>query len=323
MFRRNFSMLFASAIIFTVIGAGVFAPWIAPHDPRIGNLEDRMIPPVWVGAELAPTMVVERMDLTSSDAQITLRQAKKIDASYEIGDEVMAPIKKGGTRTYLLGTDIQGRDIFSRLVHGARVSLIVMVLTVLIGGVVGTVLGLIAGMSGGWADEFIMRAVDVVLALPLILVAMVFVASLGSSFSLIILILALTLWVRYARQVRAEVLQLREMDYVASARVSGASKARILWRHLAPGVTNTVVVIATIQVGVVLLVEASLSFLGAGIPPPNPAWGSMIAEGRANIASSWWISTMPGVAIVLTVISTNILGDWVRDKLDPQLRQLN
>jgi peptide/nickel transport system permease protein len=113
------------------------------------------------------------------------------------------------------------------------------------------------------------------------------------------------------------------MDYVASARVSGASKARILWRHLAPGVTNTVVVIATIQVGVVLLVEASLSFLGAGIPPPNPAWGSMIAEGRANIASSWWISTMPGVAIVLTVISTNILGDWVRDKLDPQLRQLN
>ena len=320
--RRNFSLVFASLILSVVVGAGVLAPWISPHDPRVGNLEDRLTPPVWVDGETALATVVDRLDLTSSAPQINLRDAQEIDPTVQVGDVLEATISPGGTSEYPLGTDVQGRDILSRLIHGARVSLIVMVITVFIGGSIGTILGLIAGFFGGYIDEVVMRAVDIVLALPLILVALVFVVSLGSSFELIILILAVTLWVRYARQVRAEVLQLREMDYVASARISGASTMRILFRHLAPGVVNTVVVLATIQVGVVLLVESSLSFLGAGIPPPNPAWGSMISEGQANISSAWWISTVPGLAIVLTVVSTNLLGDWLRDKLDPQLRQL-
>ena len=186
----------------------------------------------------------------------------------------------------------------------------------------GVALGLMAGWYGGWVDELLMRLVDMILALPLILVALVAVVALGQSLGIIVAVLALWIWPRFARMTRGEVLQLKTMDYVALARVSGASTLRILLVHLFPGTINTLIVVATLQVGIVILVEAVLSFLGAGVPPPTPAWGSMVADGRDRLADAWWIATMPGIAILLTVMSLNLFGDWLRDKLDPRLRQI-
>ena len=227
-----------------------------------------------------------------------------------------------GTSNHLLGTDQQGRDMLSRILHGARISLIVAAVTLATGGTIGVVLGLLAGWYGGWVDELIMRLVDVLLALPLILVALVMVVSLGQSLEVILAVLAIWIWPRFARMVRGEVLRLRTMDYVALAQVSGASTLRILATHLFPGVINTLIIVATLQVGIVILVESTLSFLGAGVPPPTPAWGSMVSDGRDKLAVAWWISTLPGVAIMLTVMALNLFGDWLRDTLDPRLRQL-
>ena len=227
-----------------------------------------------------------------------------------------------GTANHLLGTDQQGRDMLSRILHGARISLIVAAVTLATGGTIGVVLGLLAGWYGGWVDELIMRLVDVLLALPLILVALVMVVSLGQSLEVILAVLAIWIWPRFARMVRGEVLRLRTMDYVALAQVSGASTSRILATHLFPGVINTLIIVATLQVGIVILVESTLSFLGAGVPPPTPAWGSMVSDGRDKLAVAWWISTLPGVAIMLTVMALNLFGDWLRDTLDPRLRQL-
>ena len=268
-----------------VVFAGVLAPWISPQSPRRGDLRERMTPPMWL---------------------------------------------EGGTSSHLLGTDHLGRDVFSRVVHGARISLIVAVVTLGVGGTVGVVLGLVAGWYGRWVDEVLMRLVDIFLAIPLVLVALVMVVSVGQSFpdilggqtGLIVLVLASWIWVRFARIVRGEVLQIKTMDYVALARVAGASTARMLVVHVFPGILNTLIVVATLQVGWVILVESTLSFLGAGVPPPTPAWGSMVADGRDYLAGAWWISTMPGVAILLTVVSLNLFGDWLRDTLDPRLRQL-
>ena len=272
-------------LLLMVVFAGLMAPWISPEDPRKGNLRARMAPPVWL---------------------------------------------EGGSMEHMLGTDHLGRDILSRIIHGARISLIVAAVTLGLGGTTGTVLGLVAGWYGKWIDEIIMRIVDIALAIPLVLVALVMVVAVGQSFpselggqtGLIILVLASFFWVRFARLVRGEVLQLKTLDYVNLAKVAGASIPRILFIHIFPGVINTLIVLATLQVGFVILVESTLSFLGAGVPPPTPAWGSMVAEGRDFLAGAWWISTMPGVAILLTVMSLNLFGDWLRDTLDPRLRQL-
>ena len=212
--------------------------------------------------------------------------------------------------------------MLSRIIHGARISLIVAVVTLGIGGTVGTLMGLLSGWYGGWVDEVIMRLVDIILALPLILVALVLVISVGQSLSIIVAVLAVWIWPRFARMVRGEVLTLKTTDYVALARVAGASTPRILFIHLFPGTINTLIVVATLQVGIVILVEATLSFLGAGVPPPTPAWGTMVSEGRDRLADAWWIATMPGFAILLTVMSLNLFGDWLRDTLDPKLRQM-
>ena len=228
---------------------------------------------------------------------------------------------EGGSSEHILGTDQQGRDIFARISYGARVSLLVAAVVLVVGGGVGTLLGLISGWYGGLLDELIMRVVDIFMALPLILVALVLVVALGPSFTVLLLIMGLWIWVRFARMVRGEVLKLKEMDYIALAQVAGASTPRILIRHLWPGVRNTVTVVATLQVGLVIILEASLSFLGAGIPPPEPAWGSLVAEGRDVLAGAWWVSTIPGLAILVTVLSLNLFGDWLRDMLDPKLRQ--
>ncbi|MGH2394581.1 MAG: ABC transporter permease [Candidatus Limnocylindria bacterium] len=228
----------------------------------------------------------------------------------------------GGDWTYPLGTDPLGRDMLSRLIHGARVSLSVSLVAILIGGIVGTALGLVAGYFGGWTDTLIMRGVDVAFSMPTILLALVLAAVIGPSFETVILIVALLLWARYARQVRGEVLSVRERDFVAQARIVGCSHLRIIASHVLPNVTNTLIVLATLQVGYVILLEGTLSFLGVGIPPPSPAWGLMVATGRGLIVSAWWVSFFPGLAIVLTVLTLNLLGDWLRDRFDPRLRQV-
>ncbi len=311
------------ALLSIVVFAGITASWIAPHDPERGDLRLRMLPPFWSGEETTNKTVVERVALGRSNEQVSLREAQKIQSDVLLGDKVAVVIREGGSNEFLLGTDHLGRDVLSRVIFGAQISLIVAVVTLGVGGTVGVALGLAAGWYGGWIDELSMRLVDIKLSIPLILIALVLVISLGQSFLLIVGVLAIWIWPRFARQIRAEVLQLKNMDYVALARVSGASTLRILFIHIFPGTINTLIVVATLQVGIVILLESTLSFLGAGVPPPTPAWGSMVADGRDKLgAGFWWISTFPGVAIMLTVMSLNLFGDWLRDTLDPKLRQM-
>ena len=309
-------------VLLLVAGTGILAPWISPHNPTKGNLADQKLPPFWIGERTISKTVVDFPESGKGHVQISLSKARRIDKNVQLGDQITEVIRGGGSAKYLLGTDHLGRGVLSRIIHGARISLIIVSITLGIGGAIGTTLGLAAGYFGGWVDELLMRIVDIFLALPLILVALVLVVALGSSFALIVGVLVLFIWVRFARQIRGEVLQLKTMDYIALAKVAGASTPRILFVHLFPGVLNTLIVVATLQVSIVILAESGLSFLGAGVPPPTPAWGSMVADGRGYLADAWWISTMPGIAILLTVLSLNLFGDWLRDRLDPKLRQL-
>lgn len=239
-----------------------------------------------------------------------------------LGDRLAPPFwAEDGSWTYPLGTDKQGRDVLTRIIYGARISLTVSGLTILIGAVVGSSLGLLAGYFGGWIDRVVSWLIDTFLSLPHVLLALVIVAAIGPSFVTIVAIIAVTIWASFARQVRGETLSVRESEYVARARVAGASAFRILARHVLPNIANTLIVLATLQVGVVILEESSLSFIGAGIPRPNPSWGVMVADGRDQILISWWISFFPGLAILLVVLSLNLVGDWLRDFLDPKLRQ--
>ncbi len=222
---------------------------------------------------------------------------------------------EGGSWEFPLGTDILGRDILSRIIKGAQVSMAVA-------GSIGTTLGSIAGYFGGWVDTVIMRLVDGWLAFPAILMALVFAVTVGPSVTVVVSVMALILWARYARLVRGEVLSLKERDFIALARVAGGSPIRIMASHLLPNVLNSVIVLSTLQIGWAITVEATLSFLGAGVPPPTPTWGGMVAEGRDLIRSAWWISVFPGAAIGLVVLSFNLIGDRIRDLLDPKLRAL-
>ena len=241
-----------------------------------------------------------------------------------LGDREEPPVWYGeGSTKFLLGTDQQGRDLLSRVIFGARISILIVTIVVAIGGTVGTALGIIAAWYGRHVDEFIMRLVDLTLALPFILVALVAVIVLGQSLTLVIALLAVFSWNGFARQIRADALQIKTTDYVSSARVAGASTLRIMWKHIFPGVVNTMTVVASLRVGSLILSEAILSFLGAGIPKPTPAWGVMVADGRDYLGTSWWIAFFPGLSIFLLVLASNFLGDWLRDRLDPRLRQVD
>ena len=274
---RQFPGIPLFILVFLLVLPGLFAPYLAPHNPIRGSLRARLQPPVWV---------------------------------------------QGGTIAHPLGTDKVGRDILSRIIYGARISLAVSLVAILVSGVIGTALGLMAGYFGGRLDALIMRLVDISLGLPVILLALVFVAAIGASFITVVVVTTVLLWARYARQVRGETLSIRERDFIARARVAGASHFRIMLRYIFPNVINTLTVLATLQIGAVILLESALSFLGAGIPRPTPTWGSMIADGRDLIVVAWWIAMFPGLAIMLTVLSLNLLGDWLRDRLDPKLRNI-
>jgi peptide/nickel transport system permease protein len=222
----------------------------------------------------------------------------------------------------VLGTDRLGRDLLSRIIWGSRVSLTAGVLTVLLASAFGAGVGLVAGYHGGRVDAALMRITDATMSFPVILLALILAVTIGPSFVNVVIAIAVILWARYARVIRGQVLTLMELDFITQARIAGASARRIILRHLLPNTFNTLMVLVTLQVGYVIIVEASLSFLGAGIPPPTPAWGSMISEGRDFITSAWWVSFFPGLAILLVVLAFNLLGDWLRDTLDPKLRQL-
>ena len=271
-------------VIVMLVFTGIFAPVLAPQDQFKQNLRARNAPPVWNTAWY------------EEHPRVELR--------------------------YVLGADHVGRDVLSRIIFGARISLVVASVALLTGLLIGVTFGLTAGYFGGHIDELVLRMTDVWYAIPFLLLALVANIIFGPSLGLVLALLALSTWPAFVRNIRAETLSLKTRDYVALARVSGASNTRILVRHLLPGVFNTVVVIATLQVGQLILAEASLSFLGVGIPAPTPAWGVMIAEGRADLRVAWWPTFFPGFAIFLVVMSLNFFGDWLRDRLDPRLRQL-
>ena len=230
--------------------------------------------------------------------------------------------QEGGSAKHLLGTDLLGRDLFSRLVYGARVSLTVAAFALLSGGLIGLAVGIIAGYLGGRIDSILMRVVDATLTFPTILIALLLAVSLGAGLRTIVIAITVIIWARFARVVRGEVLGVRARDFVSLARVHGCSSPRIMLVHIVPNVMNTFMVLLTLHIGFVIIVEASLSFLGAGIPPPTPSWGQMVADGRSHIASAWWLAVMPGAAIMLVVLAFNLFGDWLRDWLDPRLRQV-
>jgi len=229
----------------------------------------------------------------------------------------------GGSAKYLLGTDQLGRDVLSRLIFGARVSMVVGFTAVIFAGTVGTTLGIISGYLGGWVDQVVMRITDTWLALPPLMFAIFLAAIVGPSMWNIVIILGLVYWTRYARVIRGEVLSLKEREFVRLAIVAGCSKWTIMYRHILPNVVNSAIVLGTLMLGVVIITEASLSFLGVGVPPPEPAWGLMLSDGKQSLmVGRWWLSVLPGICIMLMVLSANLLGDWLRVKLDPQLRQL-
>jgi peptide/nickel transport system permease protein len=266
------------AILALLVFTAVFADFLAPHDPTIGNLRLRYRPPVW---------------------------------------------QERGSMEFILGTDHMGRDVLSRIIYGSRISLIVASVAVLVAGGIGTILGILSGFRGGWVDQVIMRLTDSWLALPAVSFAILLAVLVRPSEWNIAIILAAVYWTRYARVIRGEVLSLKERDFVRLAVVAGCSKLKIMWTHILPNIANTAIVLGTLQLGVAIIAEATLSFLGVGVAPPQPAWGLMLSEGKAGLmAGYWWLSVIPGLCIMLVVLAANLIGDWFRVWSDPQLRQL-
>jgi peptide/nickel transport system permease protein len=268
-----------------------------------------------------PVLILLLLGLTATFAELIAPYNPEIGV---LGDRFKPPAwQYGGSEAHLLGTDHLGRDVLSRLIFGARVSIVVGFTAVIVAGVIGTVLGIFSGYLGGWVDQVIMRVTDTWLALPALTFAIFLAAVVGPSEWNIVIILGVVYWTRYARVIRGEVLSLKERDYVRLAIVAGCSKWTIMRKHILPNVFNSAIVLGTLMLGVVIVTEAALSFLGVGVPPPKPAWGLMLADGKKGMmAGYWWLTVLPGCCIMFMVLSANLLGDWLRVKLDPQLRQL-
>lgn len=228
----------------------------------------------------------------------------------------------GGSSEFLLGTDGVGRDILSRIVYGAQSSLLVAFVSLAAGAGVGSTVGILAGYIGGRVEAFLMRITDIAIGFPFVLIALLLAVAFGPHIVNVLIAVSLMLWARFAQIVRGEVLTVRDLDYVRLAQIAGCSHFSIIRRHILPNVANVIIVLASLQVGWVILVEASLSFLGAGVPPPTPAWGSMVAQGRQYVTSAWWVPMMPGFAVAVIVVAFNLFGDSMRDRLDPKLRAL-
>lgn len=273
--RRLRGGLAGAVVVALIVVAAGLAPWLAPHNPYVGRVIDRLLPPAW-------------MD--------------------------------GGDAGYLLGTDQIGRDVLSRLLYGGRVSLSIAVLAVFVAGTVGLSLGLLAGFYRGGLDWTISAAVDVMLTFPFVLLALATIAVLGPSVRNVVIVLGVTGWPIYTRVVRAEVIRLRALEFTVAARAIGLTNARIVLRHIVPNLLNAVIVIASLDIARFIIVEAFLSYLGLGVQPPTPSWGGMLGEFRPFMFDRWWLPTFPGVAIFLTALAVNLLGDGLRDYLDPQSR---
>jgi peptide/nickel transport system permease protein len=287
------------------------APQTTAAAPRAG---ERRWPPI------VPLVIVGVLLLCAILAPV-LSPHSPLEGS--LGDRLAPPMGMEGARPgHFLGTDRHGRDTLSRLIHGARISLSVSVVGIVLTGTLGSFVGLFAGFLGGWTDTLLMRLVDVSLSLPGILIAVLLSVVFEPSFGNVIIVVVFLLWPSYARLVRGETLSLKHQEFVALARVAGCSNLTIMFRHIVPNLVPSILVLATLHVGYVIVLEAALSFLGVGLPPPTPSWGVMVADGRGLIEQAWWISILPGIAILVTVLSLNILGDWVRDRLDPKLRQV-
>jgi peptide/nickel transport system permease protein len=238
-------------------------------------------------------------------------------------DKLRPPFwQEGGSLKYPLGTDSLGRDMLSRMIGGARTSLVASMLSILVGAVLGISIGVISAYRGGIIDAVLMRVCDAFLSFPMILLALILAIATGPGMHTVVLAIGLVVWARYARIIRSEALSLKEREFVAYARMVKCSELRIVTRHLLPNLVGSILVLATLQIGWAIVVEASLSFIGAGIPPPQPSWGGMVAAGREYIGMAWWLTFFPGMAIAITVLAFNFLGDWLRDHLDPKLREL-
>ncbi|MEJ2166863.1 MAG: ABC transporter permease [Desulfobacterales bacterium] len=230
--------------------------------------------------------------------------------------------QEGGSLVYPLGTDNLGRDMLSRMIGGTRLSLVASLLSILIGAVIGISLGVVSAYRGGLVDSFLMRICDGFLSFPMILLALILAIVIGPGLETVVLAIGLVVWARYARVIRSEALSIKQRDFVVYARMVKCSDLRIIVRHILPNLMGSILVLATLQMGWAIVVEASLSFIGAGIPPPQPSWGAMVAAGREYIGMAWWLTFFPGMAIAVTVLSFNFLGDWLRDHLDPKMSEL-